>query len=79
MNYFKQKFKKGEVGSSAMPHKVNPIDFENVKNKFGIASAIFAHLAQKLQISRLQCDLTDSNGATQHWSSNCTYNQLQIQ
>ena len=60
MNYFKQKIKKGEVGSSAMPHKVNPIDFENAEGNFGIANAIFEHLAVKLPISRLQRDLTDS-------------------
>ncbi len=60
MGYFKQKIKKGEVGSSAMPHKVNPIDFENAEGNFGMANAIFEHLAQKLPISRLQRDLTDS-------------------
>jgi adenylosuccinate lyase len=60
MNYFKQKIKKGEVGSSAMPHKVNPIDFENSEGNLGIANAIFEHLAAKLPISRLQRDLTDS-------------------
>ncbi len=60
MNYFKQKIKKGEVGSSAMPHKVNPIDFENSEGNFGVANAIFGHLAEKLPISRLQRDLTDS-------------------
>ncbi|MEM6685709.1 MAG: adenylosuccinate lyase [Bacteroidota bacterium] len=60
MDYFKQKIKKGEVGSSAMPHKVNPIDFENSEGNLGIANAIFAHLAAKLPISRLQRDLTDS-------------------
>lgn len=60
MNYFKQKIKAGEVGSSAMPHKVNPIDFENAEGNLGIANAIFAHLANKLPISRLQRDLTDS-------------------
>jgi adenylosuccinate lyase len=60
MDYFKQKVKAGEVGSSAMPHKVNPIDFENAEGNLGIANAIFAHLAQKLPISRLQRDLTDS-------------------
>ncbi len=59
-NYFKQKIKKGEVGSSAMPHKVNPIDFENAEGNFGIANAIFEHLSAKLPISRLQRDLTDS-------------------
>lgn len=60
MGYFKQKIKKGEVGSSAMPHKVNPIDFENAEGNFGIANAFFSHLSQKLPISRLQRDLTDS-------------------
>lgn len=60
MEYFKQKIKAGEVGSSAMPHKVNPIDFENSEGNLGIANAIFAHLAQKLPVSRLQRDLTDS-------------------
>lgn len=60
MNYFKQKIKKGEVGSSAMPHKVNPIDFENSEGNLGIANAIFEHLSAKLPISRLQRDLTDS-------------------
>ena len=60
MEYFKQKIKKGEVGSSAMPHKVNPIDFENAEGNLGIANAIFDHLAAKLPISRLQRDLTDS-------------------
>ncbi|MBO7142237.1 MAG: adenylosuccinate lyase [Bacteroidales bacterium] len=60
MNYFKQKLKAGEVGSSAMPHKVNPIDFENAEGNLGIANAIFTHLAQKLPVSRLQRDLTDS-------------------
>lgn len=58
--YFKQKIKAGEVGSSAMPHKVNPIDFENSEGNIGIANAIYAHLAQKLPVSRLQRDLTDS-------------------
>ncbi len=60
MNYFKQKIKKGEVGSSAMPHKVNPIDFENSEGNLGIANAMFSHLAGKLPVSRLQRDLTDS-------------------
>lgn len=60
MDYFKQKVIKGEVGSSAMPHKVNPIDFENAEGNLGIANAIFQHLAEKLPISRLQRDLTDS-------------------
>jgi len=60
MNYFKQRIKEGEVGSSAMPHKVNPIDFENAEGNLGLASAILEHLATKLPISRLQRDLTDS-------------------
>ncbi len=60
MEYFKQKIKKGEVGSSAMPHKVNPIDFENAEGNLGIANAIFEHLSSKLPVSRLQRDLTDS-------------------
>lgn len=60
MEYFKQKTKKGEVGSSAMPHKVNPIDFENAEGNLGFANAIFEHLAAKLPVSRLQRDLTDS-------------------
>jgi adenylosuccinate lyase len=60
MNYFKQRIKAGEVGSSAMPHKVNPIDFENSEGNIGMANAIFAHLSQKLPVSRLQRDLTDS-------------------
>ncbi|MBL7743832.1 MAG: adenylosuccinate lyase, partial [Chitinophagaceae bacterium] len=60
MEYFKQKTKKGEVGSSAMPHKVNPIDFENAEGNLGMANAIFEHLSSKLPISRLQRDLTDS-------------------
>lgn len=60
MNYFKQKLKIGEIGSSAMPHKVNPIDFENAEGNLGIANALFHHLAEKLPISRLQRDLTDS-------------------
>ncbi len=60
MNYFKQKIKEGEVGSSAMPHKVNPIDFENAEGNLGLANALFEHLSAKLPISRLQRDLTDS-------------------
>ena len=60
MNYFKQKIKKHEVGSSAMPHKVNPIDFENAEGNLGLANALFEHFAAKLPISRLQRDLTDS-------------------
>ncbi len=60
LNYFKQKIKKGEIGSSAMPHKVNPIDFENSEGNLGVANAVLGHLAEKLPISRLQRDLTDS-------------------
>ncbi len=60
IDYFKQKIKEGEVGSSAMPHKVNPIDFENAEGNLGIANALFSHMAEKLPISRLQRDLTDS-------------------
>jgi adenylosuccinate lyase len=60
MDYFKQKLRKGEVGSSAMPHKVNPIDFENAEGNLGIANALFEYLALKLPVSRLQRDLTDS-------------------
>jgi adenylosuccinate lyase len=60
MDYFKQTVKKGEIGSSAMPHKVNPIDFENAEGNLGVANALFAHFAEKLPVSRLQRDLTDS-------------------
>jgi len=60
MGYFQQKIKKGEIGSSAMPHKVNPIDFENAEGNLGVANALFEHLSAKLPISRLQRDLTDS-------------------
>lgn len=60
MDYFKQRLKEGEVGSSAMPHKVNPIDFENSEGNLGLANAVFEHLAAKLPVSRLQRDLTDS-------------------
>ncbi|MDQ3393911.1 MAG: adenylosuccinate lyase [Bacteroidota bacterium] len=60
INYFKQKIKEGEIGSSAMPHKVNPIDFENAEGNLGIANALFEHFSSKLPISRLQRDLTDS-------------------
>jgi adenylosuccinate lyase len=60
MEYFKQKTKKGEVGSSAMPHKVNPIDFENAEGNLGLANSVFEHLSSKLPVSRLQRDLTDS-------------------
>jgi adenylosuccinate lyase len=60
MDYFKQKITAGQIGSSAMPHKVNPIDFENAEGNLGLANAVFEHLAAKLPISRLQRDLTDS-------------------
>ena len=60
MEYFRQRVKEGEVGSSAMPHKVNPIDFENAEGNLGIANALYEHLSAKLPISRLQRDLTDS-------------------
>jgi adenylosuccinate lyase len=60
MDYFKQKIKKGEVGSSAMPHKVNPIDFENAEGNLGVANALLEFMSSKLPISRLQRDLTDS-------------------
>ena len=60
MDYFKQQTKKGEIGSSAMPHKVNPIDFENAEGNLGLANALLEHLSAKLPISRLQRDLTDS-------------------
>ncbi|MBN1925850.1 MAG: adenylosuccinate lyase [Prolixibacteraceae bacterium] len=60
MDYFKQRIKKGEIGSSAMPHKVNPIDFENSEGNIGLANALFEHLSAKLPVSRLQRDLTDS-------------------
>lgn len=60
MDYFKQRIREGEVGSSAMPHKVNPIDFENAEGNLGVANALFEHLASKLPVSRLQRDLTDS-------------------
>lgn len=60
MEYFKQKIKEGEIGSSAMPHKVNPIDFENAEGNLGVANALFEHLSAKLPVSRLQRDLTDS-------------------
>ena len=60
MNYFKQKNVKGEIGSSTMPHKINPIDFENAEGNFGLANALFTHFASKLPISRYQRDLSDS-------------------
>ena len=63
VGYFKQKLKPGEVGSSTMPHKVNPIDFENAEGNFGVANALFEHLSRKLPVSRLQRDLSDSTVA----------------
>ena len=60
LDYFKQQIKAGEIGSSAMPHKVNPIDFENAEGNLGVANALYAHLSAKLPVSRLQRDLTDS-------------------
>jgi adenylosuccinate lyase len=60
MDYFRQKIRKGEIGSSAMPHKVNPIDFENAEGNLGYANAVFGYLSVKLPVSRLQRDLTDS-------------------
>jgi adenylosuccinate lyase len=60
LGYFKQKLKKGEVGSSTMPHKVNPIDFENAEGNFGLANALLSHMSHKLPVSRWQRDLTDS-------------------
>src|SRR5699024_1990767 len=60
MDYFKQKIKEGQIGSSAMPHKVNPIDFENAEGKLGMSSALLVHFGEKLPISRLQRDLSDS-------------------
>ena len=60
LGYFKQRTKEGEIGSSTMPHKVNPIDFENAEGNFGLANALLTHLSQKLPISRFQRDLTDS-------------------
>jgi adenylosuccinate lyase len=60
MEYFRQKIKEGEVGSTAMPHKFNPIDFENAEGNLGFANAIYEHLSSKLPVSRLQRDLTDS-------------------
>ena len=76
MDYFKQKTKKDEVGSSAMPHKVNPIDFENAEGNLGMANAILEHLSAKLPISRLQRDLTDSTVLTKYWSTHSTYHSL---
>ena len=73
MEYFKQKIKKGEIGSSAMPHKVNPIDFENAEGNLGLANAVFSHLASKLPISRLQRDLTDSTVLQEPGCSPGTY------
>ena len=60
MEYFKQRIKAGEIGSSAMPHKVNPIDFENAEGNLGVANVLYEHLSAKLPVSRLQRDLTDS-------------------
>ena len=60
MNYFKQRNVKGEIGSSTMPHKINPIDFENAEGNLGLANALFTHFASKLPISRYQRDLSDS-------------------
>ncbi|GIR22054.1 MAG: hypothetical protein CM15mP36_12610 [Flavobacteriales bacterium] len=73
MDYFKQKIKKGEIGSSAMPHKVNPIDFENSEGNLGYANSIFQHLSEKLPVSRLQRDLTDSTFFKKYRCSNLTY------
>ena len=81
-DYFKQKIKKGEIGSSAMPHKVNPIDFENAEGNLGIANAVFEHLSAKLPISRLQRDLTDStvlrNAGVPFGNSLIAYKSLEI-
>ena len=66
LGYFKQKTIAGEVGSSTMPHKVNPIDFENAEGNMGLANALFGHLTAKLPISRWQRDLTDSSGIAQY-------------
>jgi adenylosuccinate lyase len=60
MEYFRQKLKKGEIGSSAMPHKINPIDFENAEGNLGLSNALLMHFGEKLPISRLQRDLSDS-------------------
>jgi adenylosuccinate lyase len=65
LGYFRQRVKEGEVGSSTMPHKVNPIDFENSEGNLGLANALLRHMAEKLPISRWQRDLTDSTGAAQ--------------
>jgi len=69
LGYFKQKTKAGEVGSSTMPHKVNPIDFENSEGNIGVANALLRHLSEKLPVSRWQRDLSDSTGAAEHRSS----------
>ena len=66
LGYFKQRLKDGEIGSSTMPHKVNPIDFENAEGNLGLANALLRHLSEKLPISRWQRDLTDSHRAAQH-------------
>ena len=68
-----KQIKKGEVGSSAMPHKVNPIDFENAEGNLGIANAILEHLSAKLPVSRLQRDLTDSTVIQKYWRSHSAY------
>ncbi len=73
MEYFKQKIKAGEVGSSAMPHKVNPIDFENAEGNLGMANAILEHLSVKLPVSRLQRDLTDSTCIEKYRCSDGAY------
>jgi adenylosuccinate lyase len=73
MNYFKQKIKAGEIGSSAMPHKVNPIDFENAEGNLGIANALLEHLSAKLPISRLQRDLDGQHSSPHHRSSIGSY------
>jgi adenylosuccinate lyase len=73
MDYFKQKIKKGEVGSSAMPHKVNPIDFENSEGNLGMANALYEYLAAKLPVSRLQRDLTGQHSFTKYRCSLCSY------
>jgi len=76
MEYFRQLTRKGEVGSSAMPHKVNPIDFENAEGNLGIANAVFEHLSAKLPVSRLQRDLTDINCDSKYWRSSRTYHYI---
>ena len=73
LDYFKQTIVKGEIGSSAMPHKVNPIDFENGEGNLGVANALLGHLSSKLPVSRLQRDLTDSTVITEHRRGNGTF------